>query len=722
MEDNTGNAPSQTLRSIWESAASKPHVMLFLASFAALFFELLFIRWIPCAVHVIGFFTNLVLLASFMGMSIGVARGEKADGAVNRIFLRLLLLVGLVCLFVVLRVKAILPQDDHNLNEVSTIREPHLKVGIFFILTIAYGALLYAFVPFGELVGRYLKKFSPIKAYSINIFGSLCGVLLFSLLSYLGTPPALWLVAGCLSLLLFSPRLILHSLLTVLIIIMVSGAYYYEEKINSWQNFWSPYYNLKVFGLPPLPDGRPGGFVAHVNNFFLLSGVNTAGQDIELYELPFKYARPKTVLVLGSGGGNDISVALAHGAEKVDAVEIDPVVLKLGRFLNPQHPYSDPRVHVYLGDARNFLKSAREKYDLVIFGTLDSHGLFSALSSIKMENFVYTRESFQDVKRILAPNGIVCLTVGFNRLWIPFRLYGGLKEVFGNTTVVHYGSSTLVSIVTGPGMEGREPVKMAKYIGIPDSTVINSIVALPESRLIPTDDWPHLFLKRRTLPLDYLQIMAAMLLISCIPLVGTFRRSGNFSPHFFFLGAGFLLLETKSITELALTFGSTWITNSVVISSIMLVVLLANLVVLRLKPGNYIIPYILLFLCLALTYLLPHKSLIVSSGTLQVLVSSLFCGLPIVFSSIIFAMSFSRAANVTGAFSSNLLGCVIGGLCEYLSLPFGFRFLVLVAMAMYFFSIYGLPKGREEAAEGSMEVTAEGSMEVTAEGSVDATV
>jgi hypothetical protein len=245
-------------------------------------------------------------------------------------------------------------------------------------------------------------------------------------------------------------------------------------------------------------------------------------------------------------------------------------------------------------------------------------------------------------------------------------------------------------VLAGPGMEGKSIQPMSHYKALAPEAIAQIIARNPEILLIPVDDWPHLFLRKKKLPLDYLKIMGALLLISCLPLVPALRASKNVSTHFFFLGAGFLLMETKSITELALTFGSTWITNAVVISSIMFVVLLANLYVLRFKPEKYTIWYALLFISLVLTWLIPHKSLLAGNLMLQVLISALFCGLPILFAAMIFAISFSQVSSPSEALAWNMLGCVIGGLCEYLSLPYGFSFLVIVAIVMYMLSVIEL--------------------------------
>ena len=118
---------------------------------------------------------------------------------------------------------------------------------------------------------------------------------------------------------------------------------------------------------------------------------------VPYYELVYRIVpHPQSVLILGAGTGNDVAGALRHGAKDVDAVEIDPVILEIGRRDHPEHPYDSPRVTVYVDDARAFLKKTKKKYDLIIFGYLDSAILLSSFSSLRLDNYVYTVESFQN--------------------------------------------------------------------------------------------------------------------------------------------------------------------------------------------------------------------------------------------------------------------------------------------------------------------------------------
>ena len=89
------------------------------------------------------------------------------------------------------------------------------------------------------------------------------------------------------------------------------------------------------------------------------------------------------VLILGAGTGTDVAAALRHGARHVDAVEIDPVILRLGAEHHPDHPYSDPRVRAINDDARHYLATTTKKYDLIVFALIDSLTVQSSFSSVQ---------------------------------------------------------------------------------------------------------------------------------------------------------------------------------------------------------------------------------------------------------------------------------------------------------------------------------------------------
>ena len=137
------------------------------------------------------------------------------------------------------------------------------------------------------------------------------------------------------------------------------------------------------------------------------------------------------MLIVGAGSGNDVAAALRAGAKQVQAVEIDPTIVEIGRGRHPNRPYASRQVSIAVDDARAFFRRPSGPYDLVWFGLLDSHTTPSAYANVRLDHFVYTQESFADVKRLLSPSGVVVLLFAPQTDWIAARLVGLLDETFG---------------------------------------------------------------------------------------------------------------------------------------------------------------------------------------------------------------------------------------------------------------------------------------------------
>jgi hypothetical protein len=174
---------------------------------------------------------------------------------------------------------------------------------------------------------------------------------------------------------------------------------------------------------------------------------------------------------------------------------------------------------------------------------------------------------------------------------------------------------------------------------------------------------------------------AALLVLRAEPAV---RRP---SLHFFFLGAGFMLLETRSVTQLALLFGATWIVNSIVFASILAAIFVTNYMVLKDFAPRPKISYALLFATLVAGYFLPFDSLVAWSLPIRLAAAASIVGLPIAWASFVFSTSFKREVDVARVFGSNLLGAVVGGCLEYASNVWGLDSLYLVALLLYVASL-----------------------------------
>jgi hypothetical protein len=131
----------------------------------------------------------------------------------------------------------------------------------------------------------------------------------------------------------------------------------------------------------------------------------------------------------------------------------------------------------------------------------------------------------------------------------------------------------------------------------------------------------------------------------------------------FFLGAAFMLLETKGVTQLSLLFGSTWVVNSVVIGAFLTMGFLANLWVMF-RPVSPRLTYALLFISLLLGLFISPVHFIASSATLKVIAAGLLVGIPVFFSGIVFSNSFRMVTRPERALAVNLFGAMAGGILE----------------------------------------------------------
>jgi hypothetical protein len=373
------------------------------------------------------------------------------------------------------------------------------------------------------------------------------------------------------------------------------------------------------------------------------------------------------VLVLGAGTGNDVAVALDEGALHVDAVEIDPEILAIGRRHHPDHPYSDPRVRAINTDARSFLNSSGGAYDLVVFGTLDSMTRLSALSNVRLDNFVYTRECLLAARAHLRPGGGIVLYFGTAVPYIDLRLRAMIAEACGSAPAVvarNFGSFTRLYL-------GGEA-----FAHLPRAP-------LGDAAPIPRDDWPFLYLAHRQITPFYLSIIAIIAMIAIAAVVISERTIvARFDGPMFFFGLAFLLLESKAVTEMNLVWGSTWLTSAVVFAAILLTILGGTLLM-SWRPLSWRVSASGLVIALLINFMMPVHAILTWQPATRLLLSVLFIGLPIAFASTCFALQFRNEEDAGIAFGWNLLGAVAGGLLEFTSMVTGLRALALVALAAY---------------------------------------
>jgi hypothetical protein len=202
---------------------------------------------------------------------------------------------------------------------------------------------------------------------------------------------------------------------------------------------------------------------------------------------------------------------------------------------------------------------------------------------------------------------------------------------------------------------------------------------------ITTDDWPYLYQKNRGIPRTYFSVSVLVILITILLYARVKRATqapARSSPFFFSMGAGFPLMETQIISRLALFFGTVWQVNGIVIMALLLALLVANAIVegLRLQPEVW--TWVGLLVSLVLGYWFPFGRIAASPETIGIVAIAIF-SIPVTFAGILFSAEFRNTPSPSSALNANVLGAVTGGLLENLSLLFGLRALLLVAIGVY---------------------------------------
>lgn len=407
------------------------------------------------------------------------------------------------------------------------------------------------------------------------------------------------------------------------------------------------------------------------------------------YEFPYEiHERPTDVLILGAGSGNDVAAALRMGAGHVDAVEIDPAIVALGKAYHPERPYSSKKVKVHVDDARTFVRNSPQKYDLIIYGLLDSHTVLSQASSVRVDSFVYTVEGFREAKNLLKNDGMICVTFAFAEALpeVAKKFYLMMTAAFDGRPPVYI--STTMSARNSIFVQGRRttpqiPKKILEERGWQDATSLLDNASVQSEA--PTDDWPFVYIPHRIYPFSYLPMAIVVICISLFAsgsLLGIGRGIESRTVVFFLLGAGFMLIETKAITELGLSFGNTWQVIGIAIAGMLTMALLANMVVAYFGISRVTVTYILLGLSLLAGFYVAYNGGLPSTLTGK-LVTAALVTCPAAFSGIIFSALLGRGGDISVIMAANLLGAMLGGLLEYNSMYFGFRFLYILALALY---------------------------------------
>ncbi|HXG52854.1 MAG TPA: hypothetical protein VNN77_15765 [candidate division Zixibacteria bacterium] len=680
----------------------KDFLELFLISFAALFLELAVIRWLSTEIRIFAYFKNLALMAAFLGFGVGCSFHARWPTLFYRWFPRLLTcLVCVIALAPLMGITHVIFVDprqyfllgsgfgDHALRSApslyKTAKALFVIIAVFFLTMATFAALC-------SMLGEVMNRLKPLPAYSVNVLGSLAGIVAFSLVSFLELQPTVWLLIAYGVLAYFFVRTAALRLFLLYSVAALAVTAAMQVKSPA---LWSPYYKItaRVFGKGPIAGVR---IAVNHDGFQVIQQFGSDYRSLlreadvrayhRHYDIPFRLARRKieSVLILGGGGGNDASVALRNGVSHIDVVEIDPVIARLGHELNLDRPYASSAVHLFIDDARSFLQKTPRTYDLVIFATLDSHTAFSSLSSLRLDNFVFTRESLKAVREKLRPGGGVAINFFAVNAWLSQRHLDTLREALGTEPfALGSRSNQEVLLLAGELFDRNRDPGETDYA--PIATPFTSGTVEPVS-----DDWPFLFLETRGIPFHYLLPLFLIFVLSLIPFRYSLRAAGRVDWHLFFMGAAFLLIETKAVTALGLLMGSTWLVNALVIGAILLVILAANGIASAGVALSFTGLYLALASALAINLFFPFDMLNRLAWGLRLGAGAAITASPIFVAALIFAKAFATVPSPSAALASNLFGALVGGLLEYLDMWTGLRWLNLIALVLYGLSYVSL--------------------------------
>jgi hypothetical protein len=668
-------------------------VRLGLVTFGILVLELAIIRWIGSQIRVFAYFSNLVLIAAFLGMGLGVALGRKYPRLFDYCFPALLafsILLAFSERFGLINLSfpdisiSLWGAESFNTSLSGFLLSTAIVLGVFWFIVFIF---LCASIP----VGWWFESLPPLRAYSYDLFGSLLGVISITVAAAFFAPPSVWFALGILPLALVNRRWIALLGIGVVVFAGISGR----------GASFSPYNRIDITNMDYSditfnPDhARPEWNLSANRDYhqYLLDLSQSAieGTPPEsnrrfckaVYELPFRI-RPQRgrALIVGAGTGNDVAAALRCGFEQVVCVEIDPIILKIGRERHPERPYDNPRVKPVNNDARAYFEqNQKDRFDVVCYGLVDSHAMFSAMSTLRLDNYLYTVEGIRSGWRHVTPDGVLTLSFStFAGPWIQQRLANILIEATGQTPVIiPHGYNFGVTFLVGRSITPA----LAKSIY---SAPLTDIVADAQIRT-PSDDWPFLYLRPGAVPYAYLAVLGIILLTAFFAVRkafgGEIYSSKRFNIPLFLMGVAFMLLETRMVTELSLLFGSTWIVNSSVFAGILIMVLLANTLVSYKKPTTVKGWFAPLVVSLVIIWVFGSGFLNQFSIVPRGILGGLLFALPVFFAGVIVSTLLKESRDISGGLGSNLLGSVLGGCLEYLSMYAGLRKMTLLVIAVY---------------------------------------
>jgi len=672
------------------------YLLIALASGLGLFLELSIIRIHSSYFQLFAYFKNLSLLSCFLGLGIGYSFSRVRLFSLNWTFPIIALQVSFMFLLKETPVTLFFQNpisEMWNMGQSIAIGYLHIIL-IYFFIAVIFLLNATAFIPLGHLVARLMMNCNTLKAYSYDLIGAILGIIFFTTLSFLWTGPIVWLLISFTVLIFLQLNLRLNiklNCISLVVLILSLNTFLDPDKMD----LHSPYQNISL----KFTNVSHSPVVVKSNNLWLQTPINLSDEFYQklnpswhkFYIIPYVSTKKKMeeILIVGSGTGNDVAAALRITKAKIDAVEIDPLVADIGARLHPEKPYLNKRVNLVINDARNFIKETEKKYDMIVYSLLDSHANLSSKGGVRLDSYVYTVESFFEAKKKLKDDGIIFLSFAISTEEMGNKIYKMLKMNFDYNPTILKRNDMAKSDSFVEGIYSFAVSNKGYSLDLSQTDYIETNIFKDKKFYddvdVSTDDWPFFYMSYRIYPTSYAVLISIIFIISLFFLKKLTKMNyNNFSFTCFFLGVGFMLIETKGITELAKIYGSTWVVVSVVITAILSMAYLANIMIIKNVKISVNKIYFFLIISIFLTYLMSYINFYNYPIIFLKFLIPFILSFPVFFSGLAFSKELVSYGSTANALSCNVLGALVGGLLEYNSMFFGFKFLYILAVIFYF--------------------------------------
>jgi hypothetical protein len=650
---------------------------LVLLSLLAAGLALAFVRQIPAEVRVASAMGDLVRMAAVFGLGLGLVLQERRP--VGWLFP-----TGLALVFAFVFVNRGVLSGETPEGVLVLLKDRALPVPLLRppLPPAASAATLFAcvvpaFVALGQALARAMKEVPRLTALGRALVGGLAAALLHALGTLLGLPP--WLVvcglAGLAGLVLTGGRWERGA-------VLATGLAFLLFSHSPLPGQWSPYALVQHVE-------APSGGVIFANAAFHDVVLDPSSDPQDSHRAgdlaPSRWRRPhelfreihgrgpESVLILGSGAGNEVAAALDQGVLRVVAVEMDPVILEIGRRLHASAPYSDPRVEEVVDDPRHFLRTCRESFDLVVFGTLDRRTPPREEPLLPRRSFAYTREALEDARNRLGDGGLLAVHCPSGGTKPCSRVHEALRSVFGGHSrmIAEGASAPLGATLVASG-------DLAPPEGNPGTVFGQTNGGLP------TDEWPYLSGEQHRLEPVHLRLLgvAGVLVLGVLLVLHRVHPVSGLHVDYLLLGLGSGALGSVASARLALAFGRTWLVGTAALAAAFVLLLLANALVIRRRAPSLSLAWAGLLGLVLLDYLVPTSLVSGAKSPGEMAVVGLLLGAPVLCAGLCFSLLYGSEPSPGPPVGVALVGAMAGWLLGYVSIVIGMRAVWLVALGI----------------------------------------